>query len=61
MPEGLPAHDSASVTVRGLGVAHGGTVVLDNDPGHGATFTLELPTAPAGSAADPVPVVEVGE
>lgn len=47
--------------VEAVAVAHGGKVVLDNDPGHGATFILELPTAPAGSAADPVPVVEVGE
>jgi len=34
---------------RAIVADHGGTLVADDDgPGHGATFTIELPAAPAG-------------
>ncbi len=40
--------------VRAIAVAHGGTVRLQSTPGHGATFTLELPWAPDQSVAGAV-------
>ena len=36
---------------RQIAVAHGGTLSVDSKPGHGATFTLDLPLeAPASGA-----------
>lgn len=37
--------------VSRIATGHGGTVRLDSSPGHGATFTLDLPLVPAGRAA----------
>lgn len=39
--------------VKAVSELHGGSVALESDPGHGATFFIDLPTAAESPAIDP--------
>jgi signal transduction histidine kinase len=44
--------------VRQIAEAHGGTVRLESEPGHGTSFTIDIPLAPAEDPGSSVPVEE---
>jgi signal transduction histidine kinase len=47
--------------VRQAVEAHGGTVMVESQPGRGATFRIRLPAARPGAVTEPGPGVEPGE
>ncbi len=48
-------HGLGLATCKRIVDAHGGTIAVDGEPGQGATFIVELPTASAQRAQAPLP------